>query len=205
MIKNVIFDIGGVLLDWNPLELLKSMFNEEIARTLKKQMMDTTHWADLDRGTLSIEEAVECFSINVPNLKDEIEYALNNFIEYIPVLDENVQILKELHKKGYNLYVLSNFQEESFEIARRKFDFFNLFDAMVISAHIKMIKPEPDIYEYILDKYSLNPLETVFFDDSEPNIEMAKKFNIHGVHTPSPKHLQDFYLRELNGGPTDDI
>lgn len=200
MIKNIIFDIGGVLLDWNPLELLKNMFDEEIAQTLKKQMMDTKHWAELDRGTLSIEKAVECFSINVPNLKNEIKYALNNFIDYIPVIDENVCILKKLHKKGYNLYVLSNFQEEAFEIARKKFEFFALFDAMVVSAHIKMIKPEPDIYQYILDKYSLNPLETVFFDDSEPNIQMAKKFNIHGVHTPSPDHLRNFYLQELDKG-----
>lgn len=196
-IKNIIFDVGGVLLDWKPLELLTAMFDKKKAVLLKKNMMDTKHWAELDRGALSIDQAVELFSENIPELKKEIKIALKNFIDFLPVIEENVKILRKLSVDNYRLFVLSNFHSESFDKAYEQFDFFKIFDGLVISSKIKMIKPEKEIYRYILNKYKINPSETVFFDDSEVNVNTAIELNILGVHTPTPLELAAFYNKNL--------
>jgi len=197
LIKNVIFDVGGVLLDWNPIELLEKMFDREKAVILKKNMMDTPYWAELDRGTLEIEEAVEIFSKDIPALKNDIRMALSSFIEYLPPISENVEILRKLYEKKYHLYVLSNFQLEAFDKALEKFDFFNYFNGMIVSARVKMIKPDREIYEHILREFDLIPEETVFFDDTIKNIETANETGIIGVHTPTSRELSDYYLNHL--------
>lgn len=196
-VKNVIFDIGGVLLEWNPMKLLTSMFDVKRAEILKANMMDSTYWAELDRGTFSINQAVTLFSQKIPELTEEIRYVLTAMINYLPVIQENVNILYELSKANYRLFVLSNFQREGFSEAYRKHDFFKLFDGLVISSHEKMIKPEKQIYDLILNRYSLVPSETVFFDDSFENINKANQMHIIGVHTPTPSQLNDYYLKEL--------
>jgi len=196
-IKNVIFDVGGVLLDWNPLELLTTMFDEKRAGVLKANMMDTEYWAELDRGTLSINQAIKIFSNKIPQLKKEIEFALSGFVDYLPVIKENVEILYQLSQDGYRLFVLSNFHLESFQRAYHKFEFFKVFEGLVISSRVQMIKPEKDIYQYTLKQFDLIPQETVFFDDSKDNIKTALDLNIIGIHTPTPRQLNHFYKKEL--------
>ncbi len=196
-IKNVVFDVGGVLLDWNPLNLLIDMFDPKRAKILKANMMDSKYWADLDKGILPIERAVEVFSKNIPEMKKEIEFALNGFIDYLPVIEENVDILYKLAKDDYRLFVLSNFHDDSFTKAYKKFDFFQIFEGLVISSRVKMIKPDKEIYRYLLRKYGLNPIETVFFDDSEDNVKSALELGFIAVHVPNPKHLTKFYEKEL--------
>ncbi len=185
MIRNCIFDVGGVLLDWNPERILTQMFDVERAKKLKEIMMDSPYWQELDRGSISIDEAVDIFSKEEPALREEITYALNHFIEYLPVIRENVEIAKKLKNEGFNLYILSNFQKEGFEKAQERYDFFNIFDGIVISSRIKMIKPDRDIFEYILEQYSLTPTECTFFDDSEKNVETAGDMGINAFHTPN--------------------
>ncbi|MFW6248387.1 MAG: HAD family hydrolase [Bacteroidota bacterium] len=196
-IKNVIFDVGGVLLDWKPLDLLTNMFDEKKAPILKANMMDTPFWAELDRGTISIDQAVEEFSINIPGLKRDIEFALKEFVNYLPEIKENVNILNKLSKKGYRLFVLSNFHLEAFYQAYNKFDFFKVFEGIIISSRVKMIKPEKQIYQYMLNQFNLVPSETVFFDDSINNIKTALEFGIIAVHTPTPQELDNFYQKKL--------
>ncbi len=195
--KNVVFDVGGVLLDWKPLKLLTTMFDKEKAVLLKENMMDTKYWPELDRGTLSFDQAVELFAKNIPELKEEIKFALLGFIDYLPVIEENVEIVYKLSEDNYRLFVLSNFHSESFTKAYNKYDFFKMFEGLIISSHVKMIKPEKEIYRYILNEYNLNPLETVFFDDSEKNVKTALDVNIVGVHTPTPRELRAFYNNHL--------
>jgi putative hydrolase of the HAD superfamily len=195
--KNVIFDVGGVLLDWKPMKLLTAMFDEKKAVLLKKNMMDTEYWAELDRGSLSLDQAVELFSKNIPELKKEIKFALKGFIDYLPVIEENVEIIYKLFEDNYRLFVLSNFHSESFNKAYNKYDFFKMFEGLIISSHVKMIKPEKEIYCYILNEYKLNPVETVFFDDSEENVKTALDLNIVGVHTPTSRELRTFYNNHL--------
>ena len=197
MIKNVVFDVGGVLLDWNPLSILEKMFDKERAEILKQNMMDTPYWAELDRGALEIEDAVKIFSKDIPHLENDIEFALTNFIDYLPPIQENVEVLKHLSGKGFRLFVLSNFQKEAFDTAVEKFEFFKLFDGMVVSARINMIKPDKEIYDYILNEYQLKGNETVFFDDTIKNIHAASAVGIIGVHTPSYKELHDYYIHNL--------
>jgi len=204
-IKNVIFDVGGVLLYWNPFELLKTMFDEKKASVLKANMMDSDYWAELDRGTLEIDEAVDIFSKKIPELRDDVEFALKNFIDYIPPIKENIIILNKLSKMNYRLFVLSNFHLESFSKAYEKYSFFKLFEGIVISSCIKMIKPDKKIFEYTLNKYSLTPGETVFFDDSKKNIESASDLGIIGVHTFKTEILQEFYNKRLKKEKPNDL
>ena len=204
-IKNVIFDVGGVLLYWNPFELLKTMFDEKKASVLKANMMDSDYWAELDRGTLEIDEAVDIFSKKIPELRDDVEFALKNFIDYIPPIKENIIILNKLSKMNYRLFVLSNFHLESFSKAYEKYSFFTLFEGIVISSCIKMIKPDKKIFEYTLNKYSLTPGETVFFDDSKKNIESASDLGIIGVHTFKTEILQEFYNKRLKKEKPNDL
>jgi putative hydrolase of the HAD superfamily len=115
----------------------------------------------------------------------------------MPSISENVAVLKNLSEKGYKLYVLSNFQKEGFDKALEKFDFFSLFDGMVVSARIKMVKPDREIYEHIISQFGLIPEESVFFDDTLNNVHAASKMGFIAVHTPTPKALNDYYRNTL--------
>ena len=200
MIRNIVFDLGNVLLDFEPESYLEKLgYSGEIKDKLKAEIFETEEWLMLDRGTISQEKAVEKWQQRNPELKDEIADVMAEWEKILVLKEDSLDILKSLAEKDYNLYVLSNFQKKAFAYVKSKYDFFNYFDGRVISADIGMIKPEADIYDHLLDKFNLKAEETVFIDDSKENIMAALKKGIRVIHFKDAASLEEelkLYLKE---------
>ena len=191
MIKNVIFDLGRVLIDWNPSAYLnKHVKDQEKIEILFKEIFASQEWLDLDRGTVSEQEAIRRFKERCPTCHKEIDEMFENIIELIPPLEKNIGLFEEVASK-YNTYILSNFGERTFALVFEKYSWFKLFDGKIVSSHVKLLKPEKEIYEALIEKYSLNPEECIFIDDTHANIIASEKLGIKGIHYTGQEELRE--------------
>ena len=194
-IDTVVFDVGNVLLSFNPEKTLEELFPEDAEK--RQIMLDTVFrspcWVMLDRGTLSQEEAVKAMAGLHPELENDIRYVLENWIDLKDVVQEGVDTLKRCKAMGKRCIVLSNYHDESFKHVQRKFDFFRLMDGFVISAEVHMVKPCAEIYHYLLDHFHLDGERTLFIDDAPANIEAALHCGIQGICFNKSGKLHQFF------------
>ncbi|MFR8991779.1 MAG: HAD family hydrolase [Fusobacterium sp.] len=198
MIKNIIFDLGNVLVKYSPENFLNKYVKKENQEDFIINIFKSKDWLELDRGTLSYEDAIEVFTKRVPEEKESIEKLFReNISSCISPIEENVEIMRKLKNNGYNVYILSNFHQPAFEYIRESWDFIREFNGDVVSCYYHYIKPERNIYETLLNKYNLTPSETIFIDDVDTNINGAKELGIGGIHLPDYKILSE--LLKKNG------
>lgn len=196
MIKNVIFDLGRVLIDWNPRGYLDKKINDETKiKILFKEVFGSQEWQDLDRGTISEEEAIKRFKDRCPTCHTEIDDMFEHIIELIPPLEKNIKTFEEVAAK-YDTFILSNFGHRTFELVFNKYPWFKLFKGKVVSSHVKMLKPEKEIYLELINKYDLIPEETIFIDDTFVNVEASEALGIRTIHYTGEKDLREM-LKEL--------
>lgn len=200
MIRNIVFDLGNVLLNFDPDSYLDELgYSGEIKERLKAEIFGTEEWLLLDRGTITQAEALKSWKNRNQDLKDKIEDVMDGWEAILSLKADTLKILKSLSAKDYNLYILSNFHKQAFNYVIEKFDFFNYFDGRIISADIGMIKPESEIYDHLLNKFNLKADETLFIDDSKKNIKAALKKGIRVIHYKDAASLEKelkLYLRE---------
>lgn len=190
MIKNVIFDIGNVLLEFKPLDYLKRTFNDDnLEKFLYKEVFQCKEWLHLDRGILTQDEAIKIICLRNPMQEVHIKKCMDNWIDILSPIEGTVKILNELKEKGYKLYLLSNFHSLAFETVYSRYDFFKYFDGGIISYKENLLKPESEIYTKLLDTYNLNAEECLFIDDTLVNIEAASRLGINTVHFESCEML----------------
>lgn len=198
MIKNIVFDLGNVLLSFKPDEYLeKSFSNREIRRKFKENIFQSSEWVELDRGSITQKEAVISICSRCPELEGEVKKIFADLAEILMPIKESIELLKRLKEKGcYKLFVLSNFHIEAFNVVC-KYEFFNYFDGIVISAKINYIKPEPDIYSFLLEEYDIRGKETLFIDDMKENLDCAENFEIKTILCKNPAQLEQ-ELKDLD-------
>ena len=199
-IKAVVFDFGGVLIGWNPRNLYTRYFPDK-PQAMEDFLAEISfmEWnAQQDKGR-PFAEAVAQLSAQFPHHAHLISAYQENWKESITgSIDGTVELLRLLKKKGYSLYGLSNWGTETFAMIRHEFDFFNLFDEIILSGEVKLIKPEPEIFELFLQKIGKPADQCLFIDDSEPNIVTARKLGFDTVHFESPEHLKnELEIRQL--------
>lgn len=202
MIKNIIFDFGGVLLDWNPRYLYKSYFNndEEMEHFL----------ADICNGEWNIKqdagrpfaEAVKELQAKFPEYAEAIQMYDDDWEKMLKCeLPESIDLLKELKSMGYGIYGLTNWSAEKIGYAFANYSFFSLFDGIVVSGVEKVVKPDRKIYEILLERYSLKPGECVFIDDNQDNVDMAKVLGINAIRFDNignvKEHLETLLNKQL--------
>ena len=202
MIKNIIFDFGGVLLDWNPRYLYKSYFNndEEMEHFL----------ADICNGEWNIRqdagrpfaEAVKELQAKFPEYAEAIQMYDDDWEKMLKCeLPESIDLLKELKFMGYGIYGLTNWSAEKIGSAFANYSFFSLFDGIVVSGVEKVVKPDRKIYEILLERYSLKPGECVFIDDNQDNVDMAKVLGINAIRFDNignvKEHLETLLNKQL--------
>jgi 2-haloacid dehalogenase len=191
-IKAIIFDYGGVLLDWNPRNLYRRYFpnNPEALESFLAEINFMDWNAEQDRGR-PFKEGIALLANQHPRHADLI-YAFHDHWDetILGPISGSIEILKKLKQKGYPLYGLSNWSAETFPMMRRKYDFFDTFDDMVISGEVKMIKPEPEIFNLLLKKIGLPSSECILIDDSDKNISTAQKIGFQTIHYQSPLQLE---------------
>lgn len=197
MIKNIIFDLGNVLIRFKPEEFVNKNIKKEYREKFFNVIFKVQEWADLDRGVLEYSDAVKIFSEKIPECSSEIKKLFDNYIlDVLEPIEKNIEIMKSLKGK-YKLFVLSNFHYPAFDYIFKNWEFFKYFDGKVVSGHCKLLKPEKEIYELLCSTYSLNPIECVFIDDTKANIEAAEKFGIKGIHLTDINILEE-RLKENN-------
>jgi len=192
-IKAIIFDYGNVLLEWNPRYVYDRYFpnNPEGMENFLKEV-DFMGWnAHQDKGR-TFREGVADLSGQFPHYSHLIQAYHDNWKDSIgDAYWDTVEILKQLKAKGYSVYGLSNWSAETFPYARSKYNFFELLDDMVISGEVGHIKPEPEIYQLLLEKVGRPAQECLFIDDSLANIQQAQAMGFQTVHFKSAEQLAD--------------
>lgn len=195
MIKNVIFDLGNVLLNFEPKGYLKSKIPIEKIEVVYKSIFQSEEWVSLDRGTITEEEAKENIIDRNREFKEYIKIAFENWYDILTPVEKNIRILEKLKQNKYKIYYLSNFHDLAFKYVTQKYDFFNKFDGGVVSYEEKMLKPECEIYERIIKKYNLNPKECVFVDDTKINVDAAIECGLHGIHLKDIDTLEENFKK----------
>lgn len=190
-IKNIVFDFGGVLVDWNPRYLFKDEFSN-----LSEMEYFLTHicndaWnVEQDRGRL-FSEGIDVLKKQYPKYTTYIQLYFDKWeLMMKSAISENVEALYQV-KKRYRVYGLTNWSAETFPYAFRRFDFFKEFDGIVVSGEEKLIKPDVKLFQILLDRHKLNPEESVFIDDNLDNIESADSMGFQTIHIHSEMSLKD--------------
>lgn len=194
----VIFDFGGVLLDWNPRHLYRKLFaGDEAAVDAFLTEVCPPEWNLAQDAGRDFDDAVAAL---MPQHRDQLPLILawrDRFEEMIPdALHDTVAVARELKNRGVPLYALTNWSHETFPGQRRRFDFMDWFAGIVVSGEEKVAKPDPRIFRILLDRYGLSAAEAVFIDDNPHNAQAASALGLHGVHFRSAAELRR-ELREL--------
>lgn len=190
-IETIIFDLGGVLVDWNPEYVYLNEFNGD--RKKMQWFFDnicTSSWnEEQDGGYLMADATQERINL-FPKYKKLIRMFYGRWEEMLKgEIKGTVEILHKLKRKKYKLIALTNWSSETFPVAVKKFKFLKLFDGIVVSGKVKMLKPFPEIYNYTLKKHGLIANKSIFIDDRISNVDGAIKCGIHGIQFVSPKNL----------------
>lgn len=183
MIKNIIFDVGKVLVEWEPdVAMHKLGFDEDTVKAVSEATIETNDWNESDRSVLSDEEQLQVFIEKAPAYEKEIRLFWDNVGTAIWQYDYVKGWMQELKDRGYHLYILSNYARRTYAQTREKaLSFLEDVDGQMFSFEVHQIKPEPEIYQTLLEKFDLKPEECVFLDDREDNIREAETAGIHGI------------------------
>ena len=181
-VRNVIFDLGGVLLDWNPDKIASRFESEpEPRQRLKEALFCHADWQLFDRGTFSEAVLIERVRTRTGRHTAEISAIIDAVRESLDEKPDTVKLLRALHQRGTDLFCLSNMPMSIYDHLRRRHVFWDAFRGIVISGEVRMMKPEPEVFAHLLEKYELRPEETVFVDDLSANVDAARRVGLHGI------------------------
>uniref|UniRef100_UPI004025CB48 HAD family hydrolase n=1 Tax=Parabacteroides distasonis TaxID=823 RepID=UPI004025CB48 len=190
-IKNIIFDFGGVLIDWNPRYLYNKYFDTEEQTEYFLQHICTSTWnAQMDAGK-PFSEAIDELSAEYPEYVEAINIYHTRWIEMIGgEIDGASELIDDLKTEGFHIYGLTNWAAETLDLCKKQYQFFDKLDGMVVSSEVRMIKPDPGIYKILLSRYSLLPENSIFIDDSLCNISGAESVGIKAIHFENMSQLR---------------
>ena len=181
-IRNVIFDLGGVVFDWNPDHIVSRVQPvPELRAALKEALFGHADWRLFDRGALTEPEIVQRLQQRLGATQTEVEVILDAVRNSLVEKPETLELLRALQGRGTPLYCLSNMPASIYTHLRQRHSFWDVFHGIVISGEVQMMKPEPEVFLHLLEKYGLRPEETVFIDDSLANIEAAKGVGLRTI------------------------
>lgn len=184
---NIVFDLGGVVFNWQPDKLIRHVFESSKTQSLvKTEILEHPDWLALDRGTLPFQDAVVRGAGRTGLPDSDIERLLNEVPRSLTPIHETIALIRSMAGSDHQLFVLSNMHVASIAYLEKEHDIWEMFDGTVISCRIKMIKPEIEIYEYLLHQYQLDAAETVFIDDMSENLEAARSVGIQTIQFRSP-------------------
>ena len=185
MIKNIILDVGKVLVEWDTEYAFREMgLDGEAGRAVAAATVASPDWNELDRSLLTDEEILVKFIAHAPEYEKEIRMVWDNIALPIWQYDYARPWIRAMKRNGYRVYILSNYSRYTYEHTREALSFLEDVDGALFSFQVKQIKPEPEIYRSLLAKYSLNPQECIFLDDRRENVEAAEAQGIAGIQLP---------------------
>lgn len=188
----IIFDLGGVLIDWNPRYVYRTIFKTEEEVEWFLENITTSEWNENQDAGYPLHKATQELILRHPDWEPEIKAYYGRWLEMLgDQLHDTVEILRQLKAEGrYHLYALTNWSAETFPHALERFEFFKIFDGVVVSGAEKMRKPSAEFYKIILDRYHIDASNAIFIDDNLRNVKGAESVGITGVHFHNPSQLK---------------
>jgi haloacid dehalogenase superfamily, subfamily IA, variant 3 with third motif having DD or ED len=181
MLKSIVFDMGNVLRDFDPMYALNALVEKQEDRTLLlNTIFKSDEWLQRDAGRLSRAQALRIWQSRLPQrLHEAADVVFEKWCEYMPNFDDMTALVKQLHENGYPIYLLSN-ASDAFETFKHTMDAFPFMDGAIVSYAYGVLKPDERIYRILFETYGLNPEECYFVDDSKANVEAAEELGMRG-------------------------
>ena len=188
----ILFDLGAVLVDWNPRYLYRPLFNgdEQAMEHFLAEVVPPWWNLEIDAGKTFDQAVAERVAVH-PDHADKIALWRDGWEQMLrDEIADSVEILVELRNRGYRMHALTNWSAETFPIARRRFEFLKWFEDIVVSGEVGLAKPDPRIFALAIDRCRLDPARTVFIDDSLRNVEAGRNAGMHALHFRDPQQLR---------------
>lgn len=203
MIRNIVFDIGNVLVDYCWRDHIAGYgYSGEMLERIGRAMMLNPVWNEMDRGVWTNEELLQGFIAADPEIEKDIRLVFSNMKTIVRERPESAAWIRSLKEQGYRTYYLSNYSYRARTEAADQLGFLEELDGGIMSYTVQMIKPHADIYEKLMETYGLLPEESVFLDDSAANVEAAGKLGFHTIQVSSQEQAKEELnnlLKEING------
>lgn len=188
---NIVFDLGGVVVRWEPDALIATVFSDPLIRAaMRAEFVGHADWLALDRGTLSPRNAIERAAKRIGLPEADIEKFLQQVPPALVPIPAMVDLLYRLKANGHRLFCLSNMHVASIEYLESAYTFWEVFEGVVVSCRLQLCKPEAAIYGYLLETYGLNANDTVFIDDTPENLAAAADLGLHALRFESPAQCE---------------
>ena len=187
-VRNVVFDLGGVVLNWDVDAIVRMITDDPVAQQrIKEDVLLHPDWLELDRGTCTEEEAIERFAQRIDKSVEAMTDMMRTADLSMTVKEGTMALMEELTAQGYPLYCLSNMPVERWAYLLDTYDFWDMFEGIVISGYLKMVKPEPEIYHHLIDTYDLVPESCLFLDDAFHNVTGARAVGLQSILFTTPE------------------
>jgi putative hydrolase of the HAD superfamily len=191
IIVNIVFDLGGVVVTWEPAALVAKVFADPAVQTLARtEILGHADWLALDRGTLLLQDAVRRAARRTGLAESAVAHLLQQVPPALVAIPETVGLMYRLKAQGHRLYCLSNMHVASIEHLEKVYTFWEVFTGVVISCRLHLCKPDPAIYAYLLETHALHGEKTLFIDDTEVNLTAAAQFGIRTIRFESPAQCE---------------
>lgn len=182
MVDTIIFDIGKVLVDWNWKEYLESYgYGAKKNEILANAVFLSEYWIETDRGVWTDEQILQSFMKKAPECEQEIRTLWDGMGNCVHTCNYTKSWIQELKQQNYKVYYLSNYGKTLKEKTKEALNFTEDCDGGIFSYEVKLVKPEPDIYQALIEKYNLIPQQCIFLDDRQENVVAAQQMGMHGI------------------------
>ncbi len=191
MTKTIIFDLGGVLIDWDPRYLYRKLFDTEAEVEDFLTRICTHDWNEQQDAGRPFAEGIALLTEKHPEQRHLIEAYFDRWSEMLGgAHDGTVEVLDELRGRDVRLFALTNFSAETFPVARQRYEFLSWFEGILVSGEEGMKKPDPRIFRLLAERFDLTLEGAAFIDDVPKNVEAARRLGVHAIHFTSPPELQ---------------
>lgn len=188
----VVFDFGGVLIDWNPRYMYRDIFEDEQEMEWFLKNVCTEEWNMLQDEGFSFAETIPKLQKQYPEYSDKIKMYQSRWPDMVGgEITESIKILREIQEKNYPVYGLTNWGTETFPIVFERFDFLRSLTGIVVSGDEKLVKPDPELFEILIKRFALKPERCIFIDDNMNNIQTANEIGFKTIHFVSPENLRN--------------
>jgi putative hydrolase of the HAD superfamily len=199
MINTIIFDIGNVLMRFNPEAYIHAVYETETADRIYDAMFSSGLWGEIDRGVLTDEQMIQRFLRVEPSLETEIRYIYTHMGGFTNELKASKPWLKRLRDEGFHLYYLSNYSFLMRSLTQHELSVLEQMEGGIFSCDVRLLKPDPAIYQLLMSTYHLKAEQCAFLDDSQRNVDTAVSLHMKGIHVLSQQqaiHDLDVLLQE---------
>jgi 2-haloacid dehalogenase len=191
-IDTIVFDLGGVLVDWNPDYVYRTIFNDPEKMRWFYENVCTPDWNEEQDAGRSLKEATEELVTKFPDHEENIRAYYDRWTEMLGgPIHGTVEVLRQLKDAGIKLYALTNWSHETFPIALQRYEFLHWFHGRIVSGEEKTRKPFPKIYQSLINRFGIDPSKAVYIDDNVRNLAPAKELGFHTIHFKSPEQLKN--------------